>query len=66
VPGELTIEDCCVWRRGTLESAIVNEEIVNWSATSKVANTRTLPEPQRNGALVVQQEGLAITAFKVL
>jgi len=34
VPGKLTIaglpiDDCCVWRSGTLESSIVNEQIVN-------------------------------------
>jgi hypothetical protein len=50
----LTIDDCCVWRNGTLESSIINEGIVNWSATPKVANTRNLPERQRNVAPVVQ------------
>jgi len=58
VPGKLTIaglpiDDCCVWKSGTLESAIVNEQIVNWPATLKAVNTRNLRGPQRNGALVV-------------
>jgi hypothetical protein len=48
------IDDCCVWRRGTLKSSIVNVSIVNWPATSKVAHTRSISEPRRNGASVVQ------------
>jgi hypothetical protein len=48
------IDDCCVWRRGTLKSSIVNVSIVNWPATSKVAHTRNISEPRRNGASVVQ------------
>jgi hypothetical protein len=47
------IDDCCVWRRGTLKSSIVNVSIVNWPATPKVAHTRNLRGTQRNGASVV-------------
>ena len=59
LPGKLTIaglliDDCCVWRSGTLESSIVNEQIVNWSVPLKAVNTRNFRGPQRNGALVTQ------------
>jgi hypothetical protein len=50
----LTIDDCCVWRRGTLESSIVNEPIVNWSATPTALEARNLCGPQRNEAIVVR------------
>jgi hypothetical protein len=54
VPGkltiaELTIDDCCAWRRGTLKSSIVNDSIINWPATPEAIDAWNIRGLQRNG-----------------
>jgi hypothetical protein len=58
--GRLTIDGgapggrSAIVNESIVNESISNEPIVNWPATPRMANTRNLPDPQRNGHLAAQ------------